>query len=155
MLRAVDYGDVLPTAPAILGERTLRTGCTGADVLVLAELLIEQGYLAPPAQDIYAQTILTAVRALQKAAGLAVDGIYGPKSHTALMRIKNASPIPAPDQAEVLSQSVNLRSGPGMQYASISIVHKGDALPLVDTAGWQSVLYNGQIAYISKKHINL
>lgn len=66
--------------------RTLRQKDRGEDVKHMQEMLITCGYSCGPAgaDGIFGTGTSAALRAFQKAAGLAVDGIFGPKSAKAL-----------------------------------------------------------------------
>lgn len=66
--------------------RTLRQKDKGADAKRMQEMLIACGYSCGPAgaDGIFGTGTFVALCAFQKAAGLAVDGIYGPKSAKAL-----------------------------------------------------------------------
>lgn len=70
-------------------ERTLRIGCTGNDVMVLQTALIYLGYNLPKygADGEYGSETVEAVKAFQKAHGLDVDGIMGPKSLAKLKEV--------------------------------------------------------------------
>lgn len=66
--------------------RVLKQKDNGADVKRMQEMLIACGYSCGPAgaDGIFGTGTFVALCAFQKAAGLAVDGIYGPKSAKAL-----------------------------------------------------------------------
>lgn len=66
--------------------RTLKQKDRGEDVKHMQEMLIACGYSCGPAgtDGIFGTGTFVALCAFQKAAGLAVDGIYGPKSAKAL-----------------------------------------------------------------------
>ena len=49
--------------------------------------------------------------------------------------------------------SVNLRAGPGTEYASEAIVHKGDLIQKIDTDGWIAVKQGGQVLWIRDRYI--
>lgn len=70
-------------------ERTLRIGCTGNDVMGLQTALIYIGYNLPKygADGEYGSETVEAVKAFQKAHGLDVDGIMGPKSFAKLKEV--------------------------------------------------------------------
>jgi hypothetical protein len=61
----------------------VRPDDTGADVLRATHRLADAGQLASP-RAIYDDTVLTTVRRAQRAAGVTVDGVYGPETEGAL-----------------------------------------------------------------------
>ena len=72
-----------------LGMRTLKKGCEGEDVRALQTLLIGYGYSCGPdgADGDFGSNTDKALRAYQKANGLEVDGICGPKTWAKLLGI--------------------------------------------------------------------
>jgi len=64
----------------------LRPGDDGPAVAAMQQRLIELGYWLPRADGEYGGLTTQAVTALQKAAGLSRDGVFGPKTHAALDR---------------------------------------------------------------------
>lgn len=82
------------TKPAMLEivsaiQRTLRSGCTGNDVIALQTALISLWYSLPKygADGEYGSETVEAVKAFQAANGLEVDGIFGPKSLAKLKEV--------------------------------------------------------------------
>ena len=83
----IDYGDgdmslpapVEDTASYALGDRLLKKGCKGADVMALQEELLKLGYALPKygADGKYGSETESAVRAFQTFMRLTVDGIAG------------------------------------------------------------------------------
>lgn len=71
-------------------EKVLRKGSLGEAVKDLQEKLVAKGFSLPKygADGDYGDETVTAVKALQKAAGITVDGIYGPASAKALNAYK-------------------------------------------------------------------
>jgi uncharacterized protein YgiM (DUF1202 family) len=59
--------------------------------------------------------------------------------------------------ATVIPDALNLRSGPGMDYAVIKILRKGDTLSITGEVqrGWQPVEHNGNKGYVSLELIKL
>lgn len=95
-----------PTTPSItfkkLGSRMLRNGDKGDDVKELQTALKTLGYFNGDIGGNYLTLTTQAVKAFQKANGLEVDGIFGPKSLAALVEClkKIAPPEPAPTPPE-------------------------------------------------------
>ena len=70
--------------PAVF-SRTLRSGYTGTDVVLVQKRLAELKYLASTAQSgVYDTATMTAVKQFQKAHGLTQDGLAGTKTFTIL-----------------------------------------------------------------------
>ena len=53
----------------------------------------------------------------------------------------------------ITGNSVNLRTGPGTEYESAGIVHKGELLRKVDTEGWSAVEQDGNLYWISDRYV--
>lgn len=86
-----------PGKPYVLGERTLRRGDEGGDVVELQLLIQIAGYYVGdygPSQDgadgVYGALTEKAVEAFQTAHGLTADGVYGPATHKRLLEVAAA-----------------------------------------------------------------
>jgi putative peptidoglycan binding protein/rare lipoprotein A (RlpA)-like double-psi beta-barrel protein len=96
-------GVAVPAAPdkpdgeapgAELGERTLTVGSTGPDVRTLQAILAARDYGELEVTGTFDAPTATAVKRFQQEAGLAVDGIVGPRTRprlVALMRSAKAT----------------------------------------------------------------
>lgn len=149
-------------AECALGERTLRKGSKGEDVKTLQLALASINYSCGKADGEYGTKTLNAVKAFQTDHSLEVDGVYGPLTHAAMIDAiqgpdeveDSGGDTPSPTNvAKVTATSLNVRIGAGTQYAIATTVHKGDELPVPETAGWAPVLYNGMICWVSEKYI--
>lgn len=89
-----------PTPNGFDESRRLRQGDEGAAVAMVQERLLELGYWLPTADGQFDASTHHAVVALQKAAGLARDGIVGPTTYQALDR--GARPKPRSTTGTVL-----------------------------------------------------
>lgn len=69
----------------LFGKRTLRRGMVGHDVSVLQFLLAKHGLPPKRLNSNFGPATDALVRAFQKKAGLAVDGVVGPATQTALI----------------------------------------------------------------------
>jgi peptidoglycan hydrolase-like protein with peptidoglycan-binding domain len=79
---------------ATLGERTLRRGDHGPDVVTLQRVLAFKGYAVGPADGLFGRLTNAAVRRFQRHAGLAIDGRVGPlttRAFTWPWRVRTAS----------------------------------------------------------------
>ena len=74
------------TPPPDVTPTILRPGAHGAAVADLQQQLIDLGYWLPAADGRYGPLTSQAVLALQKAAGLSRDGVFGPRTRAALER---------------------------------------------------------------------
>jgi len=73
-----------PACAATLGDRTLKKGDHGDDVVTLQRVLAMKGYSVGPADGIFGRITKLAVKRFQKLKGLAVDGRVGPLTTHAL-----------------------------------------------------------------------
>lgn len=73
------------------------------------------------------------------------------KGHTVVVLGDGAQAEGGPESSvTVTGGSVNLRMGPGTQYAVCEVVHRGDALRGVE--GWIPVWRGGEVRWISRKY---
>lgn len=99
---SLDAGVVAPGPdPAPDPGGLLRRGDSGPAVVVLQEELTALGYWMPAVDGIFGAETRHAVVALQKAAGLARDGIYGPETAAALRAGSRPVAQQAGDHVEV------------------------------------------------------
>ena len=174
MTKYFDYGTgaATPSLPATpsppaegsaLGDRLLKKGSSGEDVKQLQKILISLGYdmSGYGADGQFGSATEKALRKLQAALGVSVDGMYGEKTHAALMDLleregtqgdegDDASPTRIRVTA---SSSAYVRSGPGKEYSIITSVRRGAEYnsPAVAKNGWRSVEVNGKSGWISPK----
>ncbi|MEZ5406515.1 MAG: peptidoglycan-binding protein [Acidimicrobiales bacterium] len=99
---SLDAGVAPPPAdPAPDPSGLLRRGDSGPAVVALQQELTALGYWMPGVDGIYGNETRHAVVALQKAAGLARDGIYGPNTAAALRAGTRPTAQEAGDHIEV------------------------------------------------------
>jgi peptidoglycan hydrolase-like protein with peptidoglycan-binding domain len=89
-----------------LGEATITTGASGAEVKTLQQILQGQGYNVGPVDGLYGPQTQAAVQAFQKAHGLIPDGIVGPNTWAALQGTPPA-PGPVPEAVAVKPSSAS------------------------------------------------
>ena len=75
-----------PTTESYWPPRMICKGMDGADVMVLQALLVARGYTVTAANGIFDESTDKACRRFQSDSGLAVDGIAGPNTWTAILR---------------------------------------------------------------------
>jgi rare lipoprotein A (peptidoglycan hydrolase) len=73
-----------PAAAATLGERVLRKGSRGGDVVTLQRVLSMKGYAVGPADGVFGRLTRRAVKRFQRRRRIAADGIVGPQTVAAL-----------------------------------------------------------------------
>lgn len=136
----------------------LRTGMCGFRTLALQKALNQNG--AGILEDgEFGKMTQNAVLAYQKAQGLPQTGIADAEVLQRLHLIE-VDPEKQPQRKagqyiRVVGNSVNLRTGPGTEYDSAGIVHKGDLLLKLDTHGWTAVAGDGHPYWISDRYIEL
>ena len=132
----------------ILGSRLLKKGMSGSDVQKLQTELIRLGYNLGyyGADGDYGSATAKAVTAFQQDHGLEADGIYGAKSHAALLALANAAHA---KQAVLLSDTC-ARCGNGEAYEGIGVASRDEHLEYVATAnnGWLGVVFQNQVGWI-------
>lgn len=144
----------------VLGDRILKKGMSGSDVKELQIRLKAVGFDCGDVDGIYGSQTKGAVKALQKAGGITVDGEFGPNSLEVLESLEPtegepespSTPETTKNMIEITGASVNLRSGPGTQYDAVDVAHMGDTLPDANPDGWFPVLLNGRICWVSPKY---
>lgn len=164
----------------VLGERTLRKGDEGSDVKTLQQHLMSLGYSLGKygADGDFGSATEGAVEKFQKDQRLEVDGIYGEKSHAALMKAlptPEPEPAPAPTPApetpvsqepmlEVTGGSVRIRKGDSTNYDILTTVNRGDKLvpvldknnqPIISSKNWYATYRDKEIGWISGTYIKI
>lgn len=135
-------------------EGTLRAGMKGWRTLTLQQKLNALGASLETDGE-YGSTTAGAVKAFQHARNLPATGEADRATLEALGLIAADSGSKAESVVRITGDTVNVRRGPGTDYESIAIAHKGDTLPAVAADGWQPVLFGGEIRWVSKKYANL
>lgn len=135
-------------------EGTLRTGMKGWRTLALQQKLNTLGASLETDGE-YGNTTAGAVKAFQHARNLPTTGEADLATLEALGLVSTDSESEAKNVVRIIGDTVNVRCGPGTNYESIAIAHKGDTFPAVAAADWQPVLLSGEIRWVSKKYANL
>lgn len=146
-----------------LGDRILRDGDYGADVIELQTRLKAVGYDPGEIDGEFGRNTESAVKALQTAAGITVDGEFGPDSLAALVALEGVEddpdePVddpedePAGPSVEIRGGNAYIRTGPGTQYDTMGVAHAGDAFEDANPDGWNAILYGGRIGWVSGKY---
>lgn len=166
-----DYGataDAIRPTPStvVTAQRLLKNGCEGDDVKQLQANLIRLGYDLGRwgADGDFGDATELAVRAFQKAAGLAEDGIAGPLTMEAIDQAIAAAEKQPEDTEQpkaVLIQGGNcwIRTAPDVENSKkLGVAHAGDKLPwggVVSEDGWLLVSYDNQNAWVSGKYARI
>ena len=135
-------------------EGTLRAGMKGWRTLALQQRLNALGASLETDGE-YGSTTAGAVKAFQHARNLPATGEADRATLEALGLIAADSGSKAESVVRITGDTVNVRRGPGTDYESIAIAHKGDTLPAVAADGWQPVLFGGEIRWVSMKYASL
>ena len=173
----IDYGDTSGAEKAVegavnytLGSRLLKHGSVGTDVKALQELLNQLGASLSVDSE-YGDQTERAVKAFQKKQSLKQDGLYGEKTHAALMAAVSdddtgrqgdhpaeAETDPAEPVTKVIIVSeggkVNIRKGNSTAYGVVTTAAPGTTLDYVAAAanGWNAVVVSGQVGWVSGKY---
>lgn len=133
---------------------TLRAGVKGWRTLALQQKLNALGASLETDGE-YGSTTAGAVKAFQHARNLPVTGEADRATLEALGLAAADSGSGTENVVRITGDAVNVRRGPGTDYESIAIAHKGDMLPTVAAEGWQPVLFGGEIRWVSMKYASL
>lgn len=85
---------------------------SATDIKAIQQALLDKGYDPGPVDGVWGRKTIAAVRAFQQAAGLEVDGIYGPQTAARLLPSAPLGPYSAPWMAEA-ARLYGLREGAG------------------------------------------
>lgn len=158
-----------PASKAIFGSRTLRVGSLGEDVKEL-QALLNEGFAAGLVEDgNYGNNTYQAVKKLQAIAGLSIDGIYGVKSHAALMSLLEINhqvveePLPeiGPDCITTLNNAYiyTLDDADSVPLTTIkpdqvltAVLDKNNK-PFISSNGFYGVRVSEKIGWIEEKNI--
>lgn len=145
-----------------LGDRILRDGDYGADVIELQTRLKAVGYDPGEIDGEFGPNTESAVKALQTAAGITVDGEFGPDSLAALVKMEGTDDPdepaddpedePAGPSVEISGGNAYIRTGPGTQYDTMGVAHAGDVFEDANPDGWNAILYEGRVGWVSGKY---
>ena len=158
-----------------LGDRILRDGDAGDDVEDLQRRLKAAGYDPGEIDGEYGPNTESAVKALQKDAGIEVDGEFGPNSLKALEAlevddepeepekpIKPEKPVEPSepekpeegkgDKVVITGGNAWLRIGPSTEYDKAGIARSGDTLVYGNPNEWVPVLIDGRLLWVSNKY---
>ena len=135
-------------------EGTLRAGMKGWRTLALQQKLNALGASLEMDGE-YGSTTAGAVKAFQYARNLPATGEADRATLEALGLAAADSGSGTENVVRITGDTVNVRRGPGTDYESIAIAHKGNTLPAVAADGWQPVLFGGEIRWVSMKYASL
>lgn len=129
-------------------------GDSGNEVKEIQEMLLALGYTltnksndsTKGADGIYGQLTKKAIIAFQRKVGLVADGLAGTETIKAL---KEATSSTINKKIEVTANILNVRQGPGINYAVVGAVRKGSTYTILEekngwgkiSSGWISLEY--------------
>lgn len=134
----------------------LRTGMKGFRTLALQQALNLKG--ANLSEDgEYGSATADAVRNYQTANSLDVTGEANQAVLTLLGLQGDVGTDPTPQPSannlvRITGGTVNIRTGPGTQYASVKIATLGETFSAIDMNGWRAVQLEGAIRWVSEKY---
>jgi N-acetylmuramoyl-L-alanine amidase len=112
----------------------LRLGSKGRAVVAAQKRLAALGYYVGKADGVYGSATMHAVIALQKVAGLARDGVLGPKTAAALS--KGSRPRPRTKQGDVIEID--------LAHQVLLVVHRGKVRLIFDVSTGSGAYYRSQ-----------
>ena len=143
-----------------LGDRILRNGSEGDDVVQLQKYLIELDYDLGKwgADGDFGDATELAVKAFQEDDKLEVDGEYGPKSHDALMERINSlmeDEVIDAEYVQISGGNCYVRSEGSPEGKILGVAKRGEKLPYAketNAAGWHKVKFDNKEGWVSGKY---
>lgn len=154
-----------------LGARTLRKGSTGNDVKELQEELNKLMNCGLEVDGSFGAATETAVKKFQSTHSLSPDGVYGEKTHEALMSalsdnepvIDDKPPITIPTEYKYFTTArVNVRCGDSTKYSVLTVINADTQLdtvndkigePIISENGWYAIHCGNKIGWVSGKYV--
>ena len=153
---------VNPGQTADINNGVLQIGATGSNVKTMQQMLIACGYScgSAGADGDFGTNTLHALRDFQNDAGVVIDGVYGPKTKEALEKAyaqakKNkAKGNPESFLVKVAVDALNIRKGPGTNYAVAGVIKDRGVYTIVEKSGTWGKLKSGA-GWISLKYTKI
>lgn len=139
-----------------LGERTLKNGMEGQDVKTLQSYLIDLDYDCGKwgADGDFGDSTEIAVRNFQDDNNLSVDGMYGPKTHKAMLKAIEADKA-ASRNVIIRGGNCYVRPAPNTSGEPLGVAKCGEVLPYggqTANNGWHLVEYRNQNGWVSGRY---
>lgn len=145
-----------------LGTYILRNGSEGDDVAELQKYLIQLGYDCGKwgADGDFGDGTEMALIKFQKDYGLVADGVYGPKSHAALMKALDDGDktVDNAQQVKIVGGNCYVRTYPNTSGKILGVAYEDDVFPYrgqTSETGWYLITYKDQKAWVSGKYSEL
>ena len=148
-----------------LGSRILRNGDEGTDVEDLQKRLKAAGYDPGEIDGEYGPNTEASVKALQKDAGILVDGEFGADSLKALVVLEvDKDDTGQPDNNDGNDAGLNvivaggnafIRTGPSTQYDKAGVARSGEKYAYGNPDNWVPILLDGRLLWISGKYAKI
>ena len=143
-----------------LGDRLLKNGSEGEDVRQLQTNLIRLGYDCGKwgADGDFGDGTELALKAFQRDHGLADDGVFGPKTLSAMEKALARLDAPAakPKLVEIVGGNCYVRAAPNRDGRKLGVAHAGDRLTWLgeidEATRWLKVDYEGREGWVSGKY---
>lgn len=145
-----------------LGARTLRNGNEGKDVKELQGYLIALDYSCGKwgVDGDFGDATEQAVEKFQKEHALEVDGIYGSKTHAALMQALSDADkvVTEPSKVKIVGGNCYVRAEPNTNGRKLGIAKKSMTFPYageISSDGWHLIVFEDTKGWVSGKYSEL
>ncbi|MEM7553155.1 MAG: peptidoglycan-binding protein [Cyanobacteria bacterium P01_A01_bin.84] len=161
VISAAVIGSVI-TAASSAQALTLKKGSTGYNVRTIQTALKSKGYFprSVSATGYYGSITRRAVMNFQRANGLRVDGIAGPRTLRVMGYGGTGGSISSADNFHgatgvVVASRLNIRSGPSTRYGVVGSLTRGQRVSLSDERnGWYKLKTSVGSRWISGRYIS-
>ena len=162
MTKYFDYDQPVVTTPVTPADGTLRHGDEGNAVKQMQTNLIRLGYDCGKwgADGDFGDATEIALKEFQRQHGLEPDGVYGPKTESAMDEAiaDMSKPHDDPKSVEIFGGNCYVRSAPDKDGKILGVAHAGDKLTYggqTSDNGWNLVEYKGENGWVSGKYSKL
>ncbi|MBO4886487.1 MAG: peptidoglycan-binding protein [Clostridia bacterium] len=148
---------VEPSMKRTPGSRTLRNGARGDDVRAMQRSLIALGYGCGSwgADGEFGDATELALRAFQRSAGIAEDGVFGPESLAALDAALTEADGAEGGEVLICGGSCWVRARPGTDAEKLGVAREGTRLAYLNEAsenGWLRVKLGNKSGWVSGRY---
>lgn len=158
MTKYFSYGDAPAPKEYKLGDRTLRKGDSGSDVMELQASLIQIGFDCGKygTDGEFGKDTEKALKAFQTSMCIEVDGIFGKESFAKLQEVLKRDP--SERKVMIINGNCWVRKASNKLSEKMGVAYNGETYPYggeTSRTGWNLIEYKGEFGWVSGKYSTL